>query len=125
MNNIYVIGAGVSGLTTAYEISKYLPTVVIDRLPVIGGTHSSYEDEFAISFKRKCDESGVKFILGSTALRWTSDQQLVVVAAGIEWLPGQHLVYAGGYRPSTQAELGILGDRLGGVLACTVAHHFL
>lgn len=125
-NNIFVIGAGVSGLTSAYEISKYFATVVIDRLPVIGGTHSNYEDEFAISLKRKCDDSGVKFILGSTALRWSPDQQLLVVGpAGIEWFQGQHLVYAGGYRPSNQAELNILGDRLGGVLACTLAHHFL
>jgi hypothetical protein len=126
MNNTFIIGAGVSGLSAAHEISKYQPALVIDRLPVIGGTHSNYEDEFAIALKRDCDQNGVKFILGSTALRWSTEQQLLVVGpAGIEWMPGQHLVYAGGYRPSTQAELGILGDRLAGVLPYTLAHHFL
>src|SRR4030065_2865542 len=97
MNSIFVIGAGVSGLTTAYETSKFLPTVVIDRLPIIGGTHSSYEDEFAVSLKHECDEAGVKFILGSTALRWTADQQLLVVGpGGIDLLGGASLVSAGG-----------------------------
>lgn len=125
-SNVFVIGAGVSGLTAAYEISKYLPTIVIDRLPLIGGTHANYQNKLAISLKHKCDESGVRFLLGNTALRWAPSYQLLVVGpAGIQWLPGNHLVYAGGIRPSTQAELGILGNRLGGVLACTVAKHFL
>lgn len=126
INNIFVIGAGISGLTVAQEISAFFPTTVIDRLPLIGGTHANYENEYAISLKRKCDESGVKFILGNTALRWSSGSQLLIVGpAGIKWLNGQHLVYAGGIRPSTQAELSVLGKRLGGVLPCTVAKHFM
>lgn len=126
MSNVFVIGAGVSGLTSAFELSKYLSTVVIDRLPVIGGLHAGYENEYAIQLKHQCDESGVRFILGSTALRWSPERKLLVVGpAGIEWLPGQHLIYTGGNRPSTLAELGILGNRLGGVLASTVAHHLL
>lgn len=125
-NSFCVIGAGVSGLTAALAISKNYPTVVIDRLPMFGGTHANYENEFAISLMHKCNESGVKFMLGNTALRWNLNNQLLIAGPdGIRWLPGQHLVYAGGIRPSTQAELGVLGQRLGGVLPCTVAKHFL
>ena len=62
MNNILVVGAGVSGLSAAYELSKYLPTSIIDRLPIIGGTHSSYLDEFTKTLKRKCEESNVIFL---------------------------------------------------------------
>ena len=126
MNNILVVGAGVSGLSAAYELSKYLPTSIIDRLPIIGGTHSSYDDEFTKTLKRKCEESNVIFLLGNTALRWTRTNQLLLAGPdGIQWLSGKHMVFAGGIRPSTQAELRILGQRLGGVLASTVAKHFL
>jgi hypothetical protein len=43
---------------------------------------------------------------------------------GIRWLSADHLVYAGGSRPATAAELGIAGPRLAGVLPATVALHF-
>ena len=125
-SDVVVVGAGVSGLAAACELSSRLQTIVVDRLPVIGGIDAGYEEELVVSLKRRCDRSGVRFLLGTTALRWSPERRLLVAGpAGIKWLAAHHLVYAGGTRPSTQAELGITGDRLGGVMPSTVAYHLL
>lgn len=124
--SVLVVGAGVSGLAAAAELSEAFPTTVIDRLPVVGGIATGYENESVKSLKRRCDASGARFVLGTTALRWSPERRLLIAGpAGIEWLPGRHLVYAGGTRPCTQAELRIVGDRLAGVVQATVAYHLL
>ena len=35
-SSVLVVGAGVSGLAAAAEVSKACPTTLIDRLPVVG-----------------------------------------------------------------------------------------
>ena len=47
-NRILVVGAGICGLAVAAELSRKIPTVLIDRLPVIGGITSSYENSVAV-----------------------------------------------------------------------------
>jgi hypothetical protein len=43
----------------------------------------------------------------------------------MRWMEFDHLVYAGGWRPSTRAELGIAGSRPAGVFPALVAKHLL
>jgi hypothetical protein len=57
-------------------------------------------------------------------VRWREQRLLVAGPDGICWVTADHLVYAGGSRPATAAELRIAGPRLAGVLPATVALHF-
>lgn len=123
---VIVVGAGISGMSAAAEIARSYPVTLVDRLPVIGGLNTGYEDKLALQLADMCHKREVKFLLGTTALRWTAEHRLLIVGpTGINWLEGDHLVYAGGLRPSTQAELTIAGERLAGVLQATVAYHLL
>jgi hypothetical protein len=124
--SILVIGAGICGLALAAEVSRSRPTTVIDRLPVIGGIIAGYENETAIALATECSANGAEFLLGTTALRWFQGRLLVAgPVGGLRWLQASHLVYAGGSRPSTAAELRLLGDRLAGVLPAMVAYHLI
>jgi len=67
--------------------------------------------------------AGVRSLLGTTALRWVDSRLLVAGPSGIEWLPVDRLVFAGGARPALPAELRLLGPRVAGVIAATVAVH--
>jgi hypothetical protein len=125
-NRILVVGAGICGLAVAAELSRKIPTALIDRLPVIGGITSGYENSVAVELAAQCHANGVEFILGTAGLRW-ADHKLLIAgpAMGLRWLDGSHLVYAGGTRPSTAAELRLLGARLGGVYPAMVAYHLM
>ena len=123
---VLVVGAGICGLALAAEVSRKHQTIVIDRLPVMGGITAGYEDDTVIALEKECRANGAEFQLGKTALRWSQGRLLVAgPVSGIEWLEALHLVYAGGSRPSTAAELRIVGDRLAGVLSALVAYHLL
>jgi hypothetical protein len=67
----------------------------------------------------------VSFLLGTTALRWSSGRLLVAAPGSIRWLDADRLVFAGGCRPGTAAELRLSGSRLAGVVSATVAVHLL
>jgi len=94
------------------------------RWLVIGGITAGYENSVALDLAAQCRGNGVEFLLGTTALRW-ADNSLFVAGpvVGFRWLQGMHLVYAGGTRPSTIAELRLVGARLGGVYPAMVAYH--
>jgi hypothetical protein len=125
-SNLIVVGAGISGLTAALEVSKYQPTTLVDRLPIYGGLNAGYENSDAKTLEHLCRKSGVRMMLGTTALRWSPERGLLLVGpAGIEWLPGKQLIFAGGIRPSISSELGILGDRTSGIFPGMVAYHLL
>ena len=124
--SVLVVGAGICGLALAAEVSRKRQTIVIDRLPVIGGITAGYENDTVIALGKECRANGAEFQLGKTALRWSQGRLLVAgPVSGIEWLEASHLVYAGGSRPSTAAELRIVGDRLAGVFSALVAYHLL
>src|SRR5262249_52933543 len=119
-----VIGAGPTGLGCAAELVKVHPVELIDRIPVPGGEAgwSTPELTARVADARR---RGVRFRLGTTAVRWEPGRLLVAGPGKIEWLPGERLFYAGGLRPATAADLFITGDRPAGVLPATVAHHLL
>jgi D-hydroxyproline dehydrogenase subunit alpha len=121
---VLVVGAGLSGLTAAVELASRARIRVIERLPAAGGLWG-FEHDYVRALVADCQKHGVELVLGATALRW-SDRRLLVLGPGLaDWLPGEHLVFAGGSRPSHAAELRVTGCRLAGVFVATVAHHLL
>ena len=117
-----VVGAGVAGLAAAEELAHRADVVVLDRLPVPGGV-LHYDHPGVRKLARQCAAAGVRWLLGTTAVRWEEGRLLAVGPQGIEWLDASHLVFAGGCRPATAAELAVAGPRLAGVLPAPVAIH--
>ena len=119
---VVVVGAGLAGLAVAAELGRESPVVLVDRLPMYGGV-LGFEHPLVASLARDCTARGVSLQLATTAVRWESQRALLVGAGGIVWTASRQLVVAIGNRPSTQAELGIAGERLAGVVPATVAIH--
>lgn len=119
-----VVGAGLAGLSAAAELAHSGPVTVVERLPAPGG-QAGFESTVVQDLYNQCLAAGVQFVLGSTALRWSERRLLVVGPSATVWLEGEWLVYAGGSRPATVAELGLVGGRLAGVFSAAVAHHLL
>lgn len=126
-DEILVVGAGISGLTAAAEVAGAHSTTVVDRLPVIGGRTLGYDHPAALAAKKLCDGKEVRFLLGATAVRWSQGDGLLVAGPtiGIRLLKARYLVFAGGLRPSTAAELGLVGDRMTGVFSAPYAFHLM
>jgi NADPH-dependent 2,4-dienoyl-CoA reductase/sulfur reductase-like enzyme len=121
-DQVAVVGAGVAGLASAEELARQRDVVVLDRLPVPGGV-LSYDHPGVTTLQDRCTAAGVRWLLGTTAVRWTEGRLLAVGPQGVEWLDARHLVFAGGSRPATMAELPVAGPRLAGVLPAPVAIH--
>lgn len=121
-SRVIVVGAGLSGLAAAESLAATHRVSVVERLPAAGGVWG-FDHPAVIELERSCSRLGVDFLLGATALRWRDGRLLVVAPGRTRWLPSESLVFAGGTRPGTAAELGIVGSRLSGVFAATVAHH--
>lgn len=119
---LIVVGAGASGLTAAATVSRLHSVTVVDRIPAAGGV-LGYDDGSMMALQSACMADGVRFALGTTALRWEAGKLLLAGPDAIRWEPADHLIYAGGIRPATPAEIGLVGPRLAGVLAATVAVH--
>lgn len=122
-DRVAIVGAGIAGLAVAAELSLRRTVTVLDRLPVPGGV-LGYEAPAVLELMQRCRRPSVEWMLGVTAVRWADHRLLTVGPDGIRWLACDELVYAGGSRPATQAELRISGPRLAGVLPATVALHF-
>jgi hypothetical protein len=119
-----VVGAGASGLGFATEIARQAPVVLLDRIPVTGGT-AGWADARVRQFTAAAIRRRVQLRLGESALRWENGLLLVAAPRRFERIAGQHLIFAGGLRPATAANLHITGDRPAGILAGTVAEHLL
>jgi NADPH-dependent 2,4-dienoyl-CoA reductase/sulfur reductase-like enzyme len=121
---VVVVGAGVSGLSVAAQLAPMVPVLVADRLPATGGV-LGYQHPVVAALAAECESAGVVFVLGTTAVRRDNARVLLAGPEGVRWTEHCHLVYAGGSRPSTQAELGIAGERLAGVFPAPVAIHLM
>lgn len=119
-----VVGAGPAGLAAAAEVGDGNEVTVMDRLPAPGGT-LGYEHPLIRELVGRCEQHGVRLDLGTTAVRWRGDALLGAGPHGVAWRPADHLLYAGGERPATLAELPVAGSRVAGVLPGTVALHLL
>jgi len=121
---IVVVGAGIAGLAAARELAVGAEVELVERLPEVGGTWG-FEHPLVGELRRSCVELGVRLTLGVTALRWRERRLLLVGPGERAWREAEHLVFAGGTRPATAAELPLFGARAAGVFAGTVAHHLL
>jgi hypothetical protein len=125
MTHVIVVGAGVAGLTAAHTLSEGARVTLVDRLPACGGV-LSFDEPTVRELERKATRGGVDFALGTTATRWTQSRLLLAAPDAIRWVGADHLVYAGGSRPSTAAELRLTGvSRLAGIFPAPVAAHLL
>jgi hypothetical protein len=123
-DRVIVVGAGAAGLGAAIELARTRPVRVVDRIPVAGGV-AGFEHPHVASLLDAASRAGVRFELGATATRWHGGRLLVCAPGAIRWLTADALVFAGGERPATAAELGLVGERPAGVLPITVAKHLL
>lgn len=124
VERIVVVGAGIAGLAAAAALADDRAVTLIDRLPAVGG-ESGFEHPVVRSLEAACRDGNASFLLGATALRWSSGRLLVAAPGSIRWLDADRLVFAGGCRPSTAAELRLTGSRVAGVVSATVAIHLL
>jgi len=119
-----VVGAGPSGLGCAAVLAAEGPVVLIDRLPVPGGT-AGWDGREIRGCVRQVRRLGVRMRLGETALRWDGGRLLLAAPGRAEWLDAAALFVACGLRPATLADWRVTGERPAGVIPATVAEHLL
>lgn len=124
MTRVAVVGAGLSGLAAAAVLATRTDAVLVERLPAVGG-QAGWEDRTAQRLDAAGRAAGVHQLLGATALRWEPGRLLVAAPGNIRWIEADHLVFAGGTRPATPADLRLAGDRPAGVVSATVAEHLV
>ena len=123
-STVVVVGAGPSGLGAATALAASHRTVLVERIPVAGGT-AGWDNPTVREMTERASAAGVEFRLGQTAIRW-HDGRLTVVGPGTSsHLACAHLFFAGGLRPATLANLAISGARPAGIVPATVAEHLL
>ena len=119
-----VVGAGPSGLGCAWELAQHGDVVVFDRIPVTGGS-AGWSSPTVRRLTDYVTSRGARLQLGETAMRFNGSTLTAATPSGFHQIVGRQLVFAGGLRPATAANLGIDGDRPAGVHAATVAEHLL
>jgi hypothetical protein len=119
-----VVGAGPSGLGCAIGLAPHVPVVLVERIPVVGGT-AGWDRPDIRDHAASAAALGVELRLGETAIRWSGRRLLVLGPGTCRWVQAQHLFVAAGLRPATAADLGMTGDRPAGVIPATVAEHLL
>jgi hypothetical protein len=119
-----VVGAGPSGLGCAAALAAGGPVVLIDRIPVPGGT-AGWDGREIRDYVRRVRRLGARMRLGETALRWDGRRLLLAAPGRAGWLDAAGLFVACGLRPATLADWRVTGDRPAGVIPATVAEHLL
>jgi hypothetical protein len=121
---ILVVGGGIAGLAAASALSDRATVRVVERLPAAGGTWE-FDHPMVELLVDECIRRGVNMDCGHTALRWKAGRLLTIGPGRRSWIEADHLLFAGGTRPATPAELPVLGTRPAGLFVATVAHHLL
>ncbi len=124
IERVVVVGAGIAGLAAAAVLSKTADVLVVERLPAPGGTWE-FDHPVVRQLVDQCRTRGARVNCGDAALRWVDRRLLVVGPGRREWIESDHLVFAGGARPATPAEIPVHGSRPAGLFVATVAHHLL
>ncbi|MCW3063857.1 MAG: dihydropyrimidine dehydrogenase subunit [Solirubrobacterales bacterium] len=123
-DRLIVVGAGLAGLAAALELAAHAEVELVERLPAAGGSWQ-FDHPAVRDLVGRCDRAGVRLTMGVTALRWIERRLLLIGPGTRAWREADHLVFAGGTRPATPAELPLFGARVAGVFAGTVAHHLM
>jgi hypothetical protein len=121
---VIVVGAGAAGLGAATALAAHGAVTVVDRSQVPGGTAGHHRPDVQAAYS-SAQRAGVAFMFGATATRWQDGRLLVCAPGAIGWHAAPTLLFAGGVRPATAAELGLVGERPAGVLPVTVANQLL
>jgi Pyridine nucleotide-disulphide oxidoreductase len=119
-----IVGAGATGLGAAAVLARSSRVLVVDRIPVPGGT-AGWRGAAVRQAVEAARRAGAELRLGATAVRFDGRRLLVCGYGTIAWEPADRLVVATGLRPAAAAELGIAGGRPAGLVPVTVAHHLL
>jgi hypothetical protein len=123
-DRIVVVGGGIAGLAAASALAGRASVRLIERLPAPGGTWG-FDHPAVQRLVHECQQRHVRLEFGDTALRWVDRRLLVIGPGRREWIDADHLIFAGGTRPATPAELPLPGSRPAGLFVATVAHHLL
>jgi thioredoxin reductase len=119
---VAIVGAGATGLACAAALAREVTAVVLDRVPVPGGV-LGHEHPAARRLASAARAAGAALRLGVTATTWDGEWLVGMGQDGAERIRAGVLVVAGGTRPRSRAELGLVGARPAGVVAATVACH--
>ena len=122
---VLVVGAGAAGLGAATALAGARRGRARRPRPGAGRRRGPRARGRAAPASRRPSAPASTFALGATATRWEDGRLLVCAPGAIRWRAAATLVFAGGMRPATAAELGLAGDRPAGVLAGAVARHLL
>jgi thioredoxin reductase len=122
MRTVVIAGSGVSGLACAARLASRVECILVERLPVAGGEH--WDEPDMRRLVRAALQAGAHVAAGTQAVRWDGHEVLLLGAENR--LQRAHaLVVATGHRPMTLGELGVAGERCGGIVPATVAQHLI
>jgi thioredoxin reductase len=122
MRTVVIAGAGVSGLACAARLASRVECVLVERLPVAGGEH--WDEPQMRRLVRAALQAGAQVAAGTQAARWDG-REVLLLGAENRLQRAHALVVATGHRPMTLGELGVAGERCGGIVPATVAQHLI
>lgn len=122
MPTVVIAGTGLAGLACAAHLSAEIDCILVERLPVAGG--EDWEERHVRELVRRARERGARISAGTQAVRWDGSHVLLLGAES-HMARAHALVVATGHRPLTLGELGVAGERCGGVVPATVAQHLI
>ena len=122
MTSVVIVGSGLAGLVCVARLAGRARCTIVERLPMLGGEH--WDDREVRALKKRALAGDTTVFAGAQAIRWDG-ANVTVIGQDSCVMPADALVIATGHRPMTRGEMGIAGERCGGVVPGTVAQHLL